>query len=186
MTVPALALPPRPGLPGPGGTPAAVGRRLVVGIGEYAVSNGAQDMVVTHALGSCVAVCVHDPVARVSGLIHVLLPESKINPQRALEQPGAFADCGVPLLVQTAERYGLQRRRAVVSLAGGAEVANAIGASSFNIGRRNILAVKNMLWKLGVLIKGESVGGSQVRTVHMAVGTGRVQIVSGAAVIAEF
>lgn len=185
MSLPAIAVPPAARSVTLANA-AVPGRRLVVGIGEYAVSNAAADMVVTHALGSCVAVCLHDPVARVSGLIHVLLPEARINPQRAQEQPAAFADTGVPLLVETAQRYGFQKKRAIVSIAGGAEVANAVGASSFNIGRRNILAVKNVLWKLGLLIKAEAVGGSQVRTVHLAVGSGKVQIISGSTVIAEF
>jgi chemotaxis protein CheD len=140
---------------------------------------------VTHALGSCVAVCLFDPIGKVAGLIHVLLPDSKINPVRAQEQPAAFADTGIPLLLERAEREGLNRRRTIVRLAGGAETANAGGPGSFNIGRRNILASKNLLWKLGLLIKGESVGGTMVRTVHLSVGTGKVQISSNSNVILE-
>ncbi|MGE0040529.1 MAG: chemotaxis protein CheD [Vicinamibacterales bacterium] len=158
---------------------AAPGRRLVVGIGEFAVSNGPEDLIVTHALGSCVSVTVADPVVGVAGLIHVLLPDSKINPQRAAEQPAAFADTGLPIFVQQAVDRGLVKKRAVVTLAGGAEIANAGGAGTFNIGKRNILAVKNLLWKLGLLIKAESVGGTAVRTVHLSVGTGRVKVTSG-------
>ncbi|MGE3276433.1 MAG: chemotaxis protein CheD [Vicinamibacterales bacterium] len=167
------------------GTMAAPGRRLVVGIGEYAVSNGAEDVIVTHALGSCVSVTLSDPVSGIGGLIHVLLPDSKINPQRAAEQPAAFADTGLPLFVDTAVKRGLLKKRTVVTLAGGAEVANAGGVGSFNIGRRNILAVKNLLWKLGLLIKAESVGGTQVRTVHLQVGSGRVRVTSGSATVLE-
>lgn len=164
---------------------AGPGRRLVVGIGELAVSSAPADVIVTHALGSCVAVCLFDPVARVAGLIHVLLPDSKINPTRAVEQPAAFADTGIPLLLEKAQREGLDRRRSTVRLAGGAELANAGGPGSFNVGRRNILAAKNLLWKLGLLIKGESVGGTTVRTVHLAVGTGLVQVSSHSSVIQE-
>ena len=64
---------------------AAAAPRLVVGIGEFAVSNEPDDVIVTHALGSCIAVCLLDPVARVGGLLHFLLPDSRIN-------PGARAD----------------------------------------------------------------------------------------------
>ncbi len=167
--------------PGAGPAPAAVvpRRRLVVGIGEYAVSNAGDDLIVTHALGSCVAVCLHDPVAGVAGLVHVLLPESRINPQRAAEQPGAFADTGIPLLVTTAEAMGLVRKRTTVKLIGGAEISNAGGSSAMNIGRRNAIASKNLLWRLGLLIKAEATGGSQARTVHLSVRTGVARITSG-------
>jgi chemotaxis protein CheD len=156
------------------------GRRVIVGIGEYAVSDRAGDVIVTHALGSCVAVCVFDPVARVGGLIHILLPESRINRTRAAIQPAAFADSGIPLLFETAYKLGAQKKRCVVHLIGGAEV-NTVesGGGAFNIGRRNILAAKNTLWKNGVLIQGESVGGSQVRTVNLAVAVGRIQVTCG-------
>ncbi len=159
--------------------PPQAGRRLVVGIGEFAVSDQPADVIVTHALGSCIAVCLFDPVAHVIGLIHVLLPESKINPARALQQPAAFADTGIPLLFQTAYKYGVEKKRCVVHLIGGAEVATTAGGTgAFNIGKRNVLAAKNALWRNGVLIKAESVGGTTVRTVNL-VGDGRVLVTSG-------
>jgi chemotaxis protein CheD len=155
-------------------------RRLVVGIGECAVSNQPGDVIVTHALGSCVAICLFDAAARVAGLIHVLLPESRINPARAAEQPAAFADTGIPLLFQSAYRLGAEKKRCVVHLIGGAEITAARhGNGAFNIGRRNILAAKNALWRNGVLISGESVGGTIARTVDLAVGDGRIQIRTG-------
>ena len=71
------------------GTPAPAGRgvRLVVGIGELAVSQSPEDVIVTHALGSCIAVCLWDPAVRVAGLVHFLLPEAKLNMERARRQP---------------------------------------------------------------------------------------------------
>jgi chemotaxis protein CheD len=167
--------------PGLSDAPAAKpGRRLVVGIGEFAVSNQPGDLIITHALGSCVAICLFDPIADVAGLIHILLPESRINPTRAAEQPAAFADSGIPLLFQAAYKLGAEKKRCVVHLIGGAEItAVKDGNGAFNIGRRNILAAKNALWRNGVLIKGESVGGTIVRTVDLAVGDGRIQVRSG-------
>jgi chemotaxis protein CheD len=158
-----------------------VAGKIVVGIGEFAVSNRAGDVLVTHALGSCVAVCLIDPVAKVAGLIHILLPEARINPARAADQPAAFADTGIPLLFNAAVRRGAEKKRCVVHLVGGAEVASGTegGGGSFNIGRRNILAAKNTLWKHGVLIKAESLGGTLVRTVNLAVTGGRIQVTCG-------
>lgn len=177
------AQPPRPrGAPfgnDVSGTRAGAGRssRVVVGIGELAVSGVRDELIVTHALGSCVAVCVWDPVALVAGLLHFLLPDSRVNPMRALEQPAAFADTGIPLLFQTAHARGLQKPRSVVHLVGGAEVAGR--GAAFDIGRRNILAAKNLLWRSGVLLDGEAVGGRSVRSVNLVVADGRLQITSG-------
>ena len=95
-------------------------RRLVVGIGELAVSDYPDEVIVTHALGSCIAVCIFDPVAAVAAMLHFLLPDSRINEERARLQPAAFADTGIPLLFHTAYQYGLDKKRAIVKLAGGA------------------------------------------------------------------
>ncbi len=159
--------------PAAGGGP---GTRHVIGIGELVVSAGRDDVLITHALGSCIAVCIWDPTSSVAGLLHFLLPDSRINPGRAAEQPAAFADTGIPLLFQTAYRAGLQKERAVVRLVGGAEVA---GGASFDIGKRNLLAAKSLLWRNGVLIRGEAVGGKLVRTVNLAVADGRLRITCG-------
>jgi hypothetical protein len=91
-------------------------RRLVIGIGELAVSNRPGDVIVTHALGSCIAVCLFDPVASVAAMLHFLLPEARINPERARQQPAVFADTGIPLLFESAYEHGLVKRRAIVKL----------------------------------------------------------------------
>jgi chemotaxis protein CheD len=150
--------------------------RVVVGIGEHAVSTRRDEILVTHALGSCIAVCVWDPVVLVAGLLHFLLPDSRANPTRARDQPAAFADTGIPLLFQTAGGHGLHKARSVVRLVGGAEVAGR--GAALDIGKRNILAARNLLWRGGVLLKGESVGGKAVRTVNLTVADGRLQVTS--------
>jgi chemotaxis protein CheD len=162
----------------------AIGRRITVGIGELAVTDNPADYIVTHALGSCVAVCLFDPVANVTAMLHFLLPESRINEERARTQPGAFADTGIPLLFQSAYRAGLDKKRAVIKLAGGAEIGTQ-RAASLQIGRRNALAAKNILWRNGVLINAQDLGGSVARTVHLLALDGRVQIFNGRQQIKE-
>jgi chemotaxis protein CheD len=160
------------------------GQRHVVGIGEFAVSNRSGDLIVTHALGSCIAVCLWDPQGGVAGMIHFLLPEARINLQRAADQPAAFADTGIPLVFQAAYKLGAVKSRLRVRLVGGAEIAgDTTGGGTFNIGRRNLLAAKNVLWRNGVLIEKEEVGGRTVRTVHMTVNDGRVQVSTGRDVV---
>jgi chemotaxis protein CheD len=158
--------------------------RIIVGIGELAVSNDPEAVVVTHALGSCVAVCLWDEHAGVAGLIHVLLPDSRINPERAQTQPAAFADTGIPLLFHEAYRYGVQKQRCQVKLIGGADIANLRGADG-GVGRRNVQAARALLWRNGVLLKGEAVGGTSPRTVSIAVATGQTQVSTAGEVVCE-
>lgn len=152
--------------------------KQIVGIGEFVVSAVADKMIATHAVGSCIAVCVYDPVVSVAGMLHFLLPDSSINPERAGKHPAAFADTGIPLLFQTAYRHGLVKQRAIVKLVGGAEMPQKTGGW-FSTGRRNLLAARQMLWRNGVFIAAEDVGGKDARTVHLSVGSGRLQVYSG-------
>lgn len=143
---------------------------ITVGIADCRVSNDPQSVLITHALGSCIAVAVHDPVANVAGLLHFMLPESAIDPERARQQPYMFADTGVPKLFHAAYAKGAEKKRMTVRLIGGAQVVDPNGA--FNIGKRNYLACRKILWIAGVMIHGEAVGGSVSRTVKMEVRTG--------------
>ena len=153
----------------------------VVGIGEFAVTQDRADVIVTHALGSCIAVCLWDAAAGVAGMIHFLLPDSRINLQRAHEQPAAFADTGLPLLFQAAYALGAEKRRLRVRLVGGAEISAVVEGRRWRaaVGRRNVLAAKNVLWRNGVLIDREEIGGRIVRTVHLSGADGRLQVSSG-------
>jgi chemotaxis protein CheD len=149
--------------------------RIVVGIGELAVADGEAN-IVTHALGSCVAVCIWDPIARVGGMLHLLLPEARINPTRAERQPAAFADTGIPLLFQQAYARGLQKARTQVALIGGAEISHDAPEGVMNVGRRNVIAARKMLWGNGVLIRSEDVGGRRARTVAISMQDGRIVV----------
>ena len=158
--------------------PEAPPLRWVIGIGELAVSQTPGLTIATHAVGSCIAVCIFDPTASVAGMLHFLLPESGINPERASRHPAVFADTGIPLLFQTAYEHGLVKSRAIVKLVGGAEMPQTPGGW-FNTGRRNLLAARGLLWRNGVFVSAEDVGGTDARTVHMSVGDGRLQVFSG-------
>ena len=153
--------------------------RRIVGIGEFAVSAEATDTIVTHALGSCIAVCIWDRATTVGGLLHFLLPDSAINPERAQAQPATFANTGLPLFFQAAYALGLDKKRCRVRLVGGADVAQLGGVSSLNVGKRNLLAARNILWRNGLLIEAEATGGTIPRTVALHVSDGTVDVTSG-------
>jgi chemotaxis protein CheD len=146
----------------------------VVGIGDCKVSNDPEDVLVTHALGSCIAVLIHDPVARVAGLLHYMLPESSLDPAKAKLRPFLFADTGIPELFHSTYALGGVKSRLVVMAVGGAQMLDPNG--TFNIGKKNQLAMRKIFWKAGVLVRKEEIGGVASRTVRIEVGTGKVML----------
>ena len=131
-------------------------------------------MLVTHALGSCIAVMVHDPVRQVGGMIHYMLPLSSITPEKGIEQPAMFADTGVPLLFHRMYAYSCKKSDLVVRVAGGASINDEMG--TFEIGKRNSVVLRKLCWKSGVAITAEQVGGGVSRTVRLFVGNGRTTV----------
>ncbi len=152
-------------------------RTIDVGVGGLAVTADPETVLVTRALGTCVAVCIHDPEAGVAGLLHVLLPEAPALSTRAGRQPGAFADTGIPLLFDTAYRHGLRKARTKVYLVGGGDF-DTDGPTGRQIGRRNILAARRMIWSTGCLVAREMTGGTHPRCVQICAGTGRLYVTS--------
>jgi chemotaxis protein CheD len=148
--------------------------RLVVGVGDCRISSDPDTVLVTYALGSCIALAIHDPVAKVGGLLHFMLPESILDPDKAQRNPFIFADTGIPLLFQGAYELGGQKRRLVVAAAGGAQMMDAQGV--FNVGKRNCLALRKTLWRAGVVVHAEDLGGLASRTVRLEVASGRVSL----------
>ena len=159
-------------------------RWLKVGIGEFAVSDRPEDLIITAALGSCVAVCLWEPAAGVAGMLHFLLPDARSNPVRARTEPAAFADSGIPMLFHAAYDLGAQKKRCRIWLVGGADIAGH-APGLLTMGRRNVLAARGVLWQNGIMILGEAVGGSAPRTVTVAVASGQVTVKSDGRVVAE-
>ena len=151
---------------------------ITVGIADCQVSKDADAALVTHALGSCVAVVVHDSHAGVGGLLHFMLPESSIDPLKGKDRPFMFADTGIPQLFHQAYALGAEKKRLSVRLIGGAQVMDPNGV--FNIGKRNHLACRKLLWMAGVMVHGEVVGGAVSRTVRLMVGSGQLLWNTGA------
>ena len=135
------------------------------------------DEIVTHALGSCLGLMVYDPVAHVGGLLHAMLPLSRINPEKAASNPYMFVDKGVPMLFREVYGLGGQKERLIVKAAG---CGSPMGKNTiFKIGDKNYTVLKKLLWKNGVLLEAEEIGDSISRTVHFDISTGRVTIKSG-------
>jgi chemotaxis protein CheD len=153
---------------------AAQARQLVVRIADAKVSRDPEAVLVTYALGSCIAICMFDPVAKVGGLLHIMLPDSGLDAKKAEANPYMFADTGIGSLLRMMAASGALQKRITVRLAGGAQVVDA--RDLFSIGKRNYTAVRKILWKEGLLVDGEIVGGEVSRTVRLEVGSGRFMV----------
>ena len=131
---------------------------------------------VTYALGSCLGLIVYDPQVQIGGLLHAMLPLSKINRDKAQANPYMFVDTGVPTLFKTLYEMGAIKSRLVVKVAG---CGNPMGRNEmFKIGERNYTVLKKLLWKNNILLKTEDIGGTKSRTVNFNLSTGQTIVSS--------
>ena len=145
---------------------------IVVGISDFKIAS-VPDVLITYALGSCVGTCLYDAKLRLAGLSHVLLPDSAIckDDNNVMK----YANTAIAALVNAMEREGSSRLRMTAKIAGGAKMFATVGTS---MGERNIAAVKNELYKLGIHIIGEDTGSNYGRTVEFSPENGVVQVKS--------
>lgn len=149
---------------------------IVIGVADAGISRDPDAVLVTYALGSCIALMLYDREAGVAGLVHYMLPDSTQSGAAPTDRPWMFADTGIPLLLQAAAERGADKRRMILSAAGGAQVMDSNGI--FDIGKRNCVAVRKVLWRCGLVLHAAETGGSEARTVHMEVGSGRIWLQS--------
>jgi chemotaxis protein CheD len=140
------------------------------------VSNDPGEVLITYSLGSCLGVVVYDPLNCVAGLLHSMLPLSKLDPQKAQISPCMFVDTGIPLLFQEAYRLGAEKKNLIVKAAGCSSLLDEKGF--FKIGERNFTVLRKLLWKNNILIEKQDIGGAQSRTLSIAVNSGEVKIKS--------
>lgn len=145
-----------------------------VGTCEMRIAQRPGDEIITYSLGSCVGVALYDPLLRIGGVVHCMLPASNIDPERARQKPCMFTDTGVTSLIQELLAAGAERRRIVAKVAGAAKLLD--DSNTFRIGDRNRIVLRKVLWKNSILIAAEDIGGSIARTMSLKIDTGRVQI----------
>ena len=132
--------------------------------------------VMTLGLGSCVGIAIRDPMTKIGGLVHIMLPDSKAI-TGGQHNIAKFADSGIDELVRQMERLGARRVRMVAKIAGGAKMFEIRGNSDFgNIGQRNAAMVKKLLMEERMRIAAEDTGGSYARTMLINIANGDVII----------
>jgi chemotaxis protein CheD len=145
---------------------------IAVGLGDLFIS--AADELVAYSLGSCVGICLWDPVTKVAAMAHVVLPVASAP---GAVMPGKFADTAVPAMLAALAQAGAQKYRLQCKIAGGAAVLAIGGGGSLpKIGARNVEAVRTALALANIRIRGEQTGGNQGRTVRLEPSTGKVLV----------
>jgi chemotaxis protein CheD len=148
--------------------------RIVIDISDAKVSNNPSDVLVTYSLGSCIGVCLYDPGTQIGGMLHYQLPTSTMDPSRAQSKPFMFADTGMKLLMDKLTSMGANRKRFQIRIAGGASMAT--GPQGFDIGKRNYLSIRKILWSNGMIINAEDVGGNSARNLYLDMADGTVTV----------
>ena len=143
-----------------------------IGIGYLKVTKKPGDEIKTYALGSCVAVILYDKKEKIAGMIHIALPDSAVNIEKAATLPGYFVDTGLPLFLKEFKKIGGDRKSTVIKIAGGSSIMDE--NKTFDIGKRNGIAIKRYLWKHGLGVMKEDLGGNISRTVSIDTDTGKV------------
>ena len=146
-----------------------------VGVANFAVAADGTRLS-TVGLGSCVAIALHEPLARMGALAHILLPDVALS--RDSGNPGKFPATVVPLLVAELRRQGA-RGPLTARIAGGASMfAQLIPVGGINMGERNVAATRRALDAAGIPIVAHDTGGDFGRSVHFDVGDGRLVVKS--------
>lgn len=151
-------------------------QRVVVGVGDMAVSNNISTVLSTYALGSCIGVIAYDPGVKCGGILHLMLPEASVSPQKAATQPAMFADTGLPLFFKALIGLKAERSRLRLFVAGGASVI--AGQDPFRIGERNTRITMDFIAANALRVVQTDTGGSFNRTVHLELGTGNTTLVT--------
>jgi chemotaxis protein CheD len=146
---------------------------LIVGVADCQATNRAGAVVTTYALGSCLGVTCYDPVAKVGGLLHAMLANSRLHHQAAARK-AMFLDTGMADLVSRVQQCGGNPRQFEFKVFGGARVLQA--DEYFNIGTRNVQAMREIAAQFSLRIRVWEVGGQVNRTIRLHLADGRVRL----------
>lgn len=152
-----------------------------IGIGQMKISQDRKDILVAANLGSCLGISVYDPMQKVGGMIHCLLPISKSDPAKAKKFPGMYVDTGVAKLFKEILQLGCSKKKLIVAVAGGSNINDA--NNHFQVGRRNYTVLRKFLWQNNILIRAENVGQDAPCTLALKIDSGEVWLKSNAEMV---
>ena len=142
-----------------------------VNFSEMKISSNPVETLVAFSIGSGIGMTIHDPVGGVGGVLNFILPDStKANGSNPAKAPFMFADTGITAFLKVLFEQGAKAENLKVVIAGAAHVMDQTGV--FNIGQKNLEALKTSLGDFGVKIHHEASGGTQSRTISLEIGSG--------------
>ena len=145
-----------------------------VGLGEIAVSQNRDEILVAFGLGSCVGIGAYDPIKGIAGLLHAVLPEPLNGSDLTSTK---YVGNGINKLFEEMIKKGAARERLIIRMAGGANMLASPGLSkTFDIGTRNIAMAQSILESQKMKIVGQNVGGNTGRTLRVYVVDGKMTI----------
>lgn len=147
---------------------------IAVGLGEICVTNDPSKSLACFGVGSCISLCAYDPVSKVAGMAHIVLPESNHGSQAMHPK---YADIAIPQLLEEMCKHGAVKSRLVVKLAGGAQMITSAGFNDFlEMGARNLEMTKRALSKEGIRPSAADTGGNKGRSIWLSVNSGKVKV----------
>lgn len=143
-----------------------------VGMAELTVITS-PDSLITLGLGSCIGLVIYDQAARVAGMAHIMLPDSRGAKDKAREKPGKFADTAIPALIDQVCRRGGVKSRLKAKMAGGSQMFALPGAKMdfLAVGSRNTQETTEILKTLGISLIASDTGGNKGRTIEFSTRT---------------
>lgn len=127
-------------------------------------------------VGSCVIVCLYDPVKKVGGMAHIMLSKSPTNAEHDDTEPAKYADRGIKRLLAEMIQRGAAEERIESRIAGGAEMFQSFSGNLSGIGQQNSDAVRSALRDAHIPIRSADIGGSVGRSVRFLLDSGDVEI----------
>jgi chemotaxis protein CheD len=150
------------------------GRKVLVGLGSLHCCAETGQLLVARPLGSTAALAVYEPNSGIGGLVHWMLPESGLVPQREGRNPLLFADAAIPLLMEEMVRLGVPKKaRLKAALAGAASLPEG---GEYDVGKRNQEMARRVIKKLRLSVVQEETGGVSVRDLGLEIGSGEFYI----------
>jgi chemotaxis protein CheD len=151
------------------------GTEIILGLGQLRVAREEKLVLTSLGLGSCVAICAYDPISKVGGMAHMVLPRTSDG--RSNEPNPKFVDCAIPMLLEEMEQLGALKSRLIVKIVGGAEMMTTKSPNgTLNIGPQNVEAVETVLAELGLPLRGADIGGTHGRTARLYLDSGKLLV----------
>ena len=149
---------------------------IYIGLGEIAVTKDPLAILTCSGLGSCIALSIYDPVCKIGGMAHMLLPKYR-SKYDVGSPPSKYIDSGTPMLINRLIKHGAAKQNLIVKIAGGAKMLSIPGEyNHLDIGQKNITEIKEALIRENLPLCGADVGGGYGRTVQLFLDSGKTMV----------